>query len=180
MIPAAVMIYRDDTGRTVAEKLARRAKIMRTRHVLGSFVVMLAGVNGHHSLVGRGDVGGLPVALGRARKFMIRKAFTTATVHRGRSRRGSGPDGRVLSPTDAQSCRPRRVAVVARPVRETSDSVVRPLGQRFGYAGVGWSSSSNLASAASRSASSKLSERLTWPASNVRRMTSRHSASKPS
>jgi hypothetical protein len=63
MIPAAVMIYRDDTGRTVAEKLARRAKIMRTRPVLGPFVVMLAGVNGHHSLVGRGDVGGLPAAL---------------------------------------------------------------------------------------------------------------------
>ena len=45
MIPAAVMIYRDDTGRTVAEKLARRAKILPTRPVLGSFVVMLVGVN---------------------------------------------------------------------------------------------------------------------------------------
>ena len=28
MIPAAVMIYRDDTGRTVAERLARRANIL--------------------------------------------------------------------------------------------------------------------------------------------------------
>ena len=52
-----------------------RAKILPTRPVLGSFVVMLVGVNlafmtygqsgvhGHHSLVGRGDFGGLPVAL---------------------------------------------------------------------------------------------------------------------
>ncbi len=45
MIPAAVMIYRDDTGRTVAERLARRAKILPTRPVLGSFAVMLVGVN---------------------------------------------------------------------------------------------------------------------------------------
>lgn len=34
-----------DTGQTVAEKLARRAKIFAGRPVLGSFVVMLVGVN---------------------------------------------------------------------------------------------------------------------------------------
>jgi Spirocyclase AveC-like len=45
MIPAAVMIYRDDSGRTVAEKLAQRAKVFPRRPVLGSFVVMLVGVN---------------------------------------------------------------------------------------------------------------------------------------
>ena len=112
MIPAAVMIYRDDTGRTVAEKLARRAKILPTRPVLGSFVVMLVGVNlafmtmewcTRPSLAGRARRRRWSArGLGRARKFMIRKAFTSATVHRGRSRRESGPDGRVLSPTDAQ------------------------------------------------------------------------------
>jgi Spirocyclase AveC-like len=45
MIPAAVMIYRDDSGRTVAEKLARRADIFVRRPALGSFVVMLVVVN---------------------------------------------------------------------------------------------------------------------------------------
>ena len=45
MIPAAVLIYRDDTGRTVAERLARRAGLLPTRPVLGSFLTMLVGVN---------------------------------------------------------------------------------------------------------------------------------------
>jgi Spirocyclase AveC-like len=45
MIPAAVMIYRDDSGRTVAEKLAQRAKISPRRPALGSFAVMLVVVN---------------------------------------------------------------------------------------------------------------------------------------
>ena len=45
MIPAAVMIYRDDDGRTVAEKLARRAGIFKHRPALGSFAVMLVVVN---------------------------------------------------------------------------------------------------------------------------------------
>ena len=45
MIPAAVMIYRDDNGRTVAEKLARRAGIFKHRPALGSFAVMLVVVN---------------------------------------------------------------------------------------------------------------------------------------
>jgi hypothetical protein len=45
MIPAAVMIYRDDSGRSVAEKLARRAHFLPRRPALGSFVVMLVVVN---------------------------------------------------------------------------------------------------------------------------------------
>jgi len=45
MIPAAVLIYRDDTGCTVAERLARRARLLPTRPVLGSFLTMLVGVN---------------------------------------------------------------------------------------------------------------------------------------
>jgi len=45
MIPAAVMIYRDDSGRTVAEKLARRVGIFIRRPALGSFAVMLVVVN---------------------------------------------------------------------------------------------------------------------------------------
>ena len=34
MIPAGVLLYRDDTGRTVAEKLAQRARIFASRPAL--------------------------------------------------------------------------------------------------------------------------------------------------
>ncbi len=40
MIPAGVLLYRDDTGRTVAEKLAHRVRAFRGRPALGTFVVM--------------------------------------------------------------------------------------------------------------------------------------------
>lgn len=42
MVPAGVLIYRDDTGRCVAEKLAQRAQVFVCRPVLGTFVVMWA------------------------------------------------------------------------------------------------------------------------------------------
>jgi hypothetical protein len=45
MIPAGVLLYRDDTGRTVAEKLAQRARIFAGRPALGMFVVMLVIIN---------------------------------------------------------------------------------------------------------------------------------------
>ena len=45
MIPAGILVYRDDTGRTVSEKLAQRARIFPSRPVLGSFLVMLVIVN---------------------------------------------------------------------------------------------------------------------------------------
>jgi hypothetical protein len=45
MIPAGILVYRDDTGRTVSEKLAQRARIFPTRPVLGSFLVMMVIVN---------------------------------------------------------------------------------------------------------------------------------------
>lgn len=45
MVPAGVLLYRDDTGRTVAEKLAQRAKICAGRPVLGMFTVMLVLIN---------------------------------------------------------------------------------------------------------------------------------------
>src|SRR6185437_4386737 len=45
MIPAGVLVYRDDTGRTVSEKLAQRARIFPTRPALASFLVMLVIVN---------------------------------------------------------------------------------------------------------------------------------------
>jgi hypothetical protein len=45
MIPAGVLLYRDDTGRTQAEKLAQRFRGLRGRPALGTFVVMFAIVN---------------------------------------------------------------------------------------------------------------------------------------
>ncbi len=48
MIPAGVLLYRDDTGRTVAEKLAQRARLFRTRPALGSFAMMFLILNGSY------------------------------------------------------------------------------------------------------------------------------------
>jgi hypothetical protein len=45
MIPAGVLLYRDDTGRTVAEKLVQRIRRFRTRPALGTFVVMFLILN---------------------------------------------------------------------------------------------------------------------------------------
>jgi hypothetical protein len=45
MIPTAVLLYRDDTGKTVAEKLTRRARVLVKRPALGLFVVMFAILN---------------------------------------------------------------------------------------------------------------------------------------
>jgi Spirocyclase AveC-like len=45
MIAAGVLLYRDDTGRTQAEKLAQRIGVLRSRPALGAFLVMFAVVN---------------------------------------------------------------------------------------------------------------------------------------
>ena len=45
MIPAGVLLYRDDTGRTQAEKLAQRVRGFRSRPALGTFIVMFAILN---------------------------------------------------------------------------------------------------------------------------------------
>jgi Spirocyclase AveC-like len=45
MVPAGVLLYRDDTGRTQAEKLARKVRVFRGRPALGTFAVMFAVVN---------------------------------------------------------------------------------------------------------------------------------------
>jgi Spirocyclase AveC-like len=45
MIPAGVLCYRDDTGRTQAEKLARRLPWFRTRPALATFLVMAGILN---------------------------------------------------------------------------------------------------------------------------------------
>jgi hypothetical protein len=45
MIPAGVLLYKDDTGKTQAEKLAQRVRAFRGRPVLGSFLVMFLIIN---------------------------------------------------------------------------------------------------------------------------------------
>ena len=45
MVPAAVLCYRDDTGRSQAEKLARRLRWLPNHPALGTFLVMFAFVN---------------------------------------------------------------------------------------------------------------------------------------
>ncbi|WP_029112579.1 spirocyclase AveC family protein [Mycobacterium sp. URHB0044] len=45
MIPAGILVYRDDTGKSVAEKLAAKARLFPTKPVLGTFLVMFAITN---------------------------------------------------------------------------------------------------------------------------------------
>lgn len=45
MIPAGVLCYRDDTGKTVAEKMAQRLRILRSRPTLATFLVMFGILN---------------------------------------------------------------------------------------------------------------------------------------
>ena len=73
MIPAAILVYRDDTGKSVAEKLAAKAKLFPTKPVLGTFLVMFAIINvvvlrlrrvvRAHQGERTGDVGRVPVAV---------------------------------------------------------------------------------------------------------------------
>lgn len=45
MVPAAILCYRDDTGKSVAEKLSARAKLFRSKPALGTFLVMFVIIN---------------------------------------------------------------------------------------------------------------------------------------
>lgn len=54
MIPAGVLCYRDDTGRTVAEKLSQRFKLYKTRPALATFLVMFGILNVAYFMYGAG------------------------------------------------------------------------------------------------------------------------------
>lgn len=45
MIPAGVLCYRDDTGKTVAEKLSQRLRFLQSRPTLATFLVMFGILN---------------------------------------------------------------------------------------------------------------------------------------
>jgi hypothetical protein len=57
MIPAGVLLYRDDTGRTVAEKLGQRVRAFRGREVLGTFVAMFLIMNAAYFFLYGGSFG---------------------------------------------------------------------------------------------------------------------------
>lgn len=54
MIPAGLLLYRDDTGRTTAEKLAQRVSVLHGRPALGTFLVMFVIVNVAYFCYGAG------------------------------------------------------------------------------------------------------------------------------
>ncbi len=54
MIPAGVLLYRDDTGKTQAEKLAMKVRWFRPRPALGTFLVMLGIINVAYFFYGGG------------------------------------------------------------------------------------------------------------------------------
>ncbi len=102
MIPAGVLVYRDDTGKTQAEKLAQRLRMFRGRPALGTFLVMFAILNVAYFFYGgvrrRSGSAARPHRL-RARSRIPRRRCTTrrATTRRADSRartsRASGRDG---------------------------------------------------------------------------------------
>ena len=54
MIPAGVLCYRDDTGRTQAEKLVQRFRWLPNRPALGTFLMMFAILNVAYFMYGAG------------------------------------------------------------------------------------------------------------------------------
>jgi hypothetical protein len=54
MVPAGVLCYRDDTGRTVAEKLAQRFRLFQARPTLATFLVMFSILNVAYFMYGAG------------------------------------------------------------------------------------------------------------------------------
>jgi hypothetical protein len=54
MIPAGVLLYKDDTGKTQAEKLSQRVRAFRSRPALGAFLVMFAVINVGYFVYGAG------------------------------------------------------------------------------------------------------------------------------
>jgi hypothetical protein len=98
MIPAAILVYRDDTGKSVAEKLAAKAKLFPTKPVLGTFLVMFAIINVSYFAYGGWFWAIKASGLATRRcpwrtevKSMTRKAYEKRP--RGRTRWGSGPPG---------------------------------------------------------------------------------------
>ena len=78
MVPAAILCYRDDTGKSVAEKLAAKAKVFPTKPVLGTFLVMFAIINVSYFAYGG-------VVLRLSRPVVRRRRRMPVAVPRGQS-----------------------------------------------------------------------------------------------
>ena len=124
MIPAAIMVYRDDTGKTVAEKLAQRVRLFArptgARHVRGH-------VRDPVQRLRRATDWASPSSSGRRRRRRSpaptrtpRPRCTTPTGSmprtdsRARTSRVSGPVGCPPSPTAVPRCRPTRMVAAVR------------------------------------------------------------------
>ncbi len=124
MIPAGVLLYRDDTGRTQAEKLALRIRAFRVRPALGTFVVMFAIINVAYFCYGGGYASSAPPGQPlrwRARGPFRKPRCTTPTAStRPRASRvlipaAFGRVGRAANPMGGRTTRcPRKTDVVAR------------------------------------------------------------------
>ncbi len=80
MIPAGVLLYRDDTGRTVAEKLAQRVRAFRGYPALGSFLVMFLILNACYLFLYGGSFAVIR-ASGAATSVACPYPFPTAKVY---------------------------------------------------------------------------------------------------
>ena len=80
MIPAGVLLYRDDTGRTVAEKLAQRVRAFRGYPAVGSFLVMFLILNACYLFLYGGSFAVIR-ASGAATSVACPYPFPTAKVY---------------------------------------------------------------------------------------------------
>jgi hypothetical protein len=125
MIPAGVLLYRDDTGRTVAEKLSKRVRALRSYPALGSFLVMVLLLNACYLLIYGGSFAVIR-ATGAATSVACPYPFPAAKVYdpQGYYEKAGQPgpysagiwDGwesgqsgrpRVTAPVSGGRCRPR-------------------------------------------------------------------------
>jgi hypothetical protein len=80
MIPAGLLLYRDDTGRTQAEKLAQRVRFLRHRPATGAFLVMFLIVNFAYFFLKIGGYAAIR-ARGAATSVACRWPFPEAKVY---------------------------------------------------------------------------------------------------
>ena len=79
MIPAGLLLYRDDTGLTQAEKLAQRVRAFHGRPALGTFIVMFVVLN--VAYLGYGAAYGIIRATGSATSVACPWPYPEATVY---------------------------------------------------------------------------------------------------
>ena len=146
MIPAGVLVYRDDTGKSVAEKLAAKARIFPAKPVLGTFLVMFAIINVSYFAYGGWfwaiKASGLATSVACPWPYPEAKVYDPQGYYeengpRGRTRSASGPPGsgacRTAAPTSSWAPR----AIGARPkarMAEPRSVVITGASRGLGFA----------------------------------------------